>query len=97
MKMSEPVNLFTITHFYGLTKCCEKGLNSFESGRVASVNVSCDGFTLGKVGASMKKNLYDVKVPFRVCRRSEIYCVSRVRQVHREPVFENLLAFITNY
>ena len=41
----------------------KKGINTFESGRVASVCVSSDGFVLGKVGTSVKKKLYDVKVP----------------------------------
>lgn len=63
--MSEPVNLFTITHFFmDEPNAVKKGLNSFESGRVASVTVSSDGFVLGKVGASMKKKVYDVKIPY---------------------------------
>ena len=65
--MAEPVNLFTIASFFmDDPNLVKKGLNSFESGRVRSVSVSGDGMLIGKIGASMRKKVYDVKVRYAV-------------------------------
>jgi len=59
----EPVNLFTITSFFhDEPNVVKKGLNSYESGRICYVCVGDNGVIVGKVGASMKKKVYDVKV-----------------------------------
>ena len=71
--MAEPVNLFTIASFFmDDPNLVKKGLNSFESGRVRSVSVSGDGMLIGKIGASMRKKVYDVKVRYAVGLRCTI-------------------------
>ncbi len=61
--MAEPVNLFTITSFFSEAPArVKKGLNSFNSNRVASVAVLPDGVIKGSVQASQKKSMYEVEV-----------------------------------
>jgi len=61
--MSEPVNMFTIALFFmDDPNLVKKGLNSYESGRVKSVTVAEDCEVVGRIGASMKKKVYDVRV-----------------------------------
>lgn len=61
--MTEPVNLYTITSFFGEAPLrVKKGLNAFNSGHVLSVVVQPGGIFRGKVQASMKKKTYEVEV-----------------------------------
>lgn len=63
------MNLFTITAFFkDDPNCVKKGLNSYESGRVQLVIISEDGVIVGRVGASMKKKHYEVKVRYDTIR-----------------------------
>ena len=79
--MAESVNLFIITEFFkGEANRVKKGLNSCESGRVCSITLSEDGVILGKVGASMKKKVYDVRV------RKIKLTLCRILQICKQPL-----------
>ncbi|XP_063046180.1 uncharacterized protein LOC134440153 isoform X1 [Engraulis encrasicolus] len=59
----EPVTFFTVTSYFAShPKSVKKGLNSYNSNRVISVNVMSGGSLKGKVQASMKKKEYEVEV-----------------------------------
>ena len=61
--MADPVTIFTLSIFFAEMQFrLKKGLNSYESNKVMSVNMHPGGIIRGKVHASQKKRVYDVEV-----------------------------------